>query len=195
MKFIPLGRNLIVGLSFILIIPSCGKDDGKVAYGYSYVYMPQSILQSGGTNNNYIVPSTSSGSDSATYNYIYDSTDQKINVILGVYRSGLEAAIGYSVTVKASTDTIASLIKSGTLSNGLALGNDMYRLPEMVTVSNGNLGTHFYLSLDWTKIKNYTGLNLAISVSISNPSRYSLDTSQATTIVIVNINKLHSLID
>lgn len=171
---------------------SCGKDDSKVDYGYSYVYMPQSITQSGGTNNNYTVPS---GTDSSTYNYLYDSTTGKIKVILGVYCSGLSATAGYDVTVSASTDTITKMIAAGTLTNTVAMPSSLYSLPSSVSVPAGSRSANFYLSFDRGALLAYSSQKLALAVKISNPTKYTLDSTQATTIVVVNVASLLSEIN
>src|SRR5581483_12380194 len=79
---------------------SCKKDDSKLDYGYSKIYMPQAIFKSGGVNNNYPVPS---GTDSSTYNYEVDTKANRLNVILGASLSGPGTG-AFSVDVKADND-------------------------------------------------------------------------------------------
>lgn len=195
MKFFNKYKGLLLILLGAICFAGCSKDDSSVAYGSSYVYMPEAIVQSGGTSNTYTVPTASSGVDSSTYNFIYDSTNNKIKVILGVYRSGLEGLSSFSVTVSASTDTITKMITAGKISNGVAMSSSIYSLPSNVTVPSGSRSVSFYLSLNLDSLKNYTGKNLALAVSISNPTKYTLDTTLATTIVVVNVNNLLSLVD
>ncbi len=71
---------LIIVLVLVVGAYSCQKDDAKLPYGISRIYMPQAIQQSGGVNNQDPVPS---GTDSSTYNYTLDTKGSRLDVILG----------------------------------------------------------------------------------------------------------------
>lgn len=172
----------------IFILISCEKDAKNTDWGIAKIYMPQAAIVSGGLNNNYPVP-WSSGN--GVENYIIDSSEQKnnINVILGVYRSGLQPLEQYSVDVKVNNDTVTQLINNGTLTNTILLPAKTFLLPASVTVPDGQRESTFYLTIDRNKLLQdsvYSGKNLALAVSIANPSKYELNTSLSTTIVLVS---------
>jgi hypothetical protein len=166
---------------------SCEKNDKDIAYGNTTIFMPQATV-SGGGNANYPVPS---GKDSATYNFVNDPAAGKVNVILGVSRSGLPAYQSFSVGVSVNKDTINQLISKGVLGAGvLLLPDDVYTLPENVSVPAGQAGTTFFLSLDKNKLKTYAGQQLAIAVKLDKPTLYQLNPIISTTVVIINAGAL-----
>ena len=73
-------QTLLAAVITGTVISSCEKAASDKDFGFSKIYMPQAIFKSGGTSNNYPVPS---GSDSSTYNYLVEAKDKKLNIILG----------------------------------------------------------------------------------------------------------------
>ncbi|EHQ28127.1 DUF5013 domain-containing protein [Mucilaginibacter paludis] len=173
-----------------LQISSCKKDASQLSYGFSMIYMPQSILKSGGVNNNYPVPS---GTDSSTYNYVVDQTKGKVNVILGVSVSG-PGKDGYGVDIKTNSDTVRQLFTSGVIDTVTykLMPDAMYTLPSHIDIASGSTAGTFYLSIDLATIKKaqYTGKKMVLAVSIANPSKYALNKALATTIVIIDVDAL-----
>ena len=180
---------IIPGLLAVLLF-ACRKDDSKLPYGFSKIYMPQAILQSGGVNNNYPVPS---GTDSSTYNYAIDTKSSRLNVILGANLSG-PASGAYSVDILADNDTLQQLFASGVFDTATykPMPSSMYTLPAQLSVPQGARGGTFDLGLDIGALKSdsFAGKYLVLAVKISNPTQYTLDTALSTTIVVVNVNSL-----
>ena len=167
-----------------LILHSCEEADSEKNWGIAKVYMPQASLQSGEADNNYYVPS---GSNEFNKNYTVEGST--INVVLGVYRSGLQELQGYTVDVISRADTINQLITDGVLANAALLPDDTYSIPGNLTVPDGEREMTFHLSIDRNAISanypSFVGMNLVLAVGITNPSRYELNQSLSTTIVIV----------
>ena len=169
---------------------SCKKDDSKLPYGFSKIYMPQAIYLSGGVNNNYPVPS---GSDSSTYNYYLDTKSARLNVILGATLSGPSSG-AYSVDIKVNNDTIQQLFDSKVMDTAVykLMPASMYTIPTKLDVAQGSRSGTFDLSIDIGDLKSsdYVGKFLVLAVKIANPTQYALDTGLSTTIVVVDVNSL-----
>jgi hypothetical protein len=169
---------------------SCQKDDSKLPYGFSKIYMPQAIVQSGGVNNNYPVPS---GTDSSTYNYSLDTKSSKLNVVLGALLSG-PASGAYSVGIQVNNDTIQQLFAAKVFDTALykLMPAAMYTIPTQLDVAAGARGGTFNLGIDIGMLKSnaYAGKYLVLAVKIVKPTQYTLDTALSTTIVVVNVNSL-----
>ena len=91
-------------------LAGCEKEASSLDYGTPLVYMPQSMQS--GTSIVYNVPS---GLDSATYNYVIDTPNNKLNIVLGVLRSGKAANDGFSVAILTDPDTVNAAIAGGSL--------------------------------------------------------------------------------
>lgn len=169
---------------FFFGLNSCEEADSEKEWGIAKVYMPQAAIKSG-AHSNYEVPS---GTSEFNKNYFIENNN--IKVVLGVYRSGLQELESFSVDVAVRADTLNQLITDGTLADAVALPDDTYTLPGTLTVASGERESIFYLSIDRQKLMNdypsYVGMRLALAVSIANPSKYELNRSLSTTIVIVN---------
>lgn len=169
-----------------LLFAGCKKNDNGLVFGDEYVYMPQA-LQSGGVSLEYQVPGSL---DSAGRNYTVDSAANRLNVILGVLRSGMQDPEGYSAQVSVDADTVTQAIASGALA-AVALPDKAYTLPGAVTVPAGSTGTTFDLSVDIDVLKAFAGKKVALAVKISDPSRYQLNDSYSETIVVIDVDALH----
>jgi hypothetical protein len=180
----------IAVIASALQITSCQKDASKLAYGFSKIYMPQSIINSGGVNNNYPVPS---GTDSSTYNYLVDEAKGKVNIILGAVLSG-PGKDAYGVDITTNSDTVRQLFTSGVIDTGTykVMPAAMYTLPAHLDVPSGKKDATFYLSIDLAALKatQYEGKKLILAVALTNPSNYSLNKAIATTIVIIDVDAL-----
>lgn len=116
-----------------------------------------------------------------------DTLTGKINIPLGVYRSGLESLESFSVTITASTENIPTDAET------VLLPADAYTLPTSATVAAGQRNATFYLSLDRNKIQSYLGKKLALAVSISNPTKYTLNEALSKTTVVFSVNEFFGL--
>ena len=166
-----------------LVFYSCEEPASEQDWGIAKVYMPQASLQSG-SSHNYVVPS---GDNEFDKNYNLDNNS--LNVVLGVYRSGLQPLEGFSVEVGTRADTVNQLINDGVLTGAILLPADAYELPATISVPGGEREATFYLSIDRAKLladhPEAAGMDLVLAVNIANPSRYELNQSLSTTIVII----------
>jgi hypothetical protein len=182
-----IANGLLIAFS-LFFFTACEKSDSEKEWGIAQIYMPQASIQSGGLNNNYVVPY---GTNEFDKNYTIDSSGGKndINVILGVYRSGLQALEAYSVNIVTRPDTVDQLIDNGVIQNAVRLPDNMYSIPSSISVSDGQREATFYLTIDRNKLladpDTFGGKTLVLAVGISDPSRYDLNISLSTTIVIV----------
>ncbi|WP_205511097.1 DUF5013 domain-containing protein [Longitalea arenae] len=190
MKHKLVNHIFIIAVFTGILVTSCEKAASEKDYGLSKIYMPQAIFKSGGTTNNYPVPS---GSDSSTYNYLVDTKDKKLNIILGAALSGRNSS-GFSVDITVNNDTVQQLLAANMLDTTLykLMPATMYTLPATMEVEPGNLSGTFYLSVDITALKQsqYAGKLLVLAVQLANPSRYELNSAISTTLVIIDVNAL-----
>jgi len=175
--------KIILSLLLILsIFSSCKKGDGDQDYGFPYIYMPQAML-SGGLDNYYNVPS---GGGEYTYNFKVENG--KLNIILGVLRSGKLPNEAYSVNVSAEAPSSSVLAAVG----GIVMPSTLYTLPQKVDVSADKSGESFYLSIDSNTLSSatYAGKKLVLTISINSPSKFELAETGTDVVVIVDVNKV-----
>lgn len=166
------------------IFTACKKE--VPVYGDAYIYMPQATA-SGGLSNMYIVPS---GGGVLTYNLKPDNG--KIDIVLGVSRSGTERGQDFTVDVAARTDETINFISSGVLPNAVALPEGSYSLPAQVTATGSNHAT-FYLSVDSAMLMNdlsYTGQKLVLAVGISNATAYTISDNNNIATVVIDVDAI-----
>ncbi len=176
---------VIVMLLTTVFFIGCEKAASDNPIGLEMVYLPQAIV-SGGTNINYIVPS-GFGND---VNFKVDLTSNKVNVLLGVSKSGKAQTKSFSVDVSTRTDTIAQLITGG--ATFLMLPSTAYSLPQKVTIEANQTSASFNLSIDKTILKTYAGKRVAVCVVIANPSNaaYTMSSKNRQVIIIIDVNAL-----
>lgn len=171
----------------LIVIVSCEKDDSDKNWGVAKIYMPQAAVVSGGINNNYPVP-WSSGY--GVNNYEIDSTENTIKIVLGVYQSGIRPIGGYSVHIAANVDTTNQIVDGGSVNDGVLLPEDVYTLPEEISVPDGQREATFYLTIDRSKLiaeyPDYYNKKLLLAVNISNASKYELNDALSTTVVVID---------
>ena len=170
-------------LLFVAFFIGCEDDVQDIEYGTPSIFMPQATI----SNLNYAVPS---GRDSATYNF--KITGDKVNIILGVARSGKQSNEAFTVNVTANADTVGALLSSNILTpaNTMVLPSAIYTLPASVTVPAGANSASFYLSVDKAQLKTYAGKKLAIGVLLKEPSKYALNNTINKVVVIIDVNAL-----
>ena len=194
MKF----KNIILSvLSAIgLIMPSCKEGDGDADYGTEdiCIYIPQATLGEG-INFNYYVPS---GAGKNTYNFAADAANNKLDIILGVIRSGkITDAAGFSVDIVVSTTETDILVAEGEIENAMVLPETMYELPNKVAVEANKNNASFFLTVDAQKLLNgsYDGKNLILVVSIANPTNYKLSEKNILVAVIIDVDAVRSFFE
>ena len=174
-------------------LAGCEKEASSLDYGTPLVYMPQSMQS--GTSIVYNVPS---GLDSATYNYVIDTPNNKLNIVLGVLRSGKAANDGFSVAILTDSDTVNAAIAGGSLVGNpdptdsiVLLPSSAYSLPATVQIPSGSNQATFYLSVDIGQLKALSGKKAALAVFLDKPSTYTLSPVNSETIVLIDVNALN----
>ena len=182
-------KYLVLTITLITagLLSSCSIADNEVEWGLTKIYMPQAFT---GTTF-YAVPTGK--------NFSIDSINNKINISLGVYRSGLQKLESFSVQVAIDNDTINKLIGSNLITKTILMPLDMYTIPTSVIVPDGLRDVSFNLSLDKAKLTTFyntpsnAGLSLALAVYISNPTKYELNQAISKVIIIVDVPKVLGL--
>ena len=179
---------IIAGIS----LTGCEKSDSSTLFGNSIIYIPQSTV-SGGQNLHYLVPT---GANADTYNYKVDATGNKVNVLLGVLRTGMETYDSYSVSITTRADTINQLIANGKINLTpstkpvVLLPSNSYTMPTTVTVPDGSSAASFNLAVNLTDLKTYVGKKVALCVAISNPTKYMLSSTNKNVIILIDVDVL-----
>ena len=156
------------------IFVSCEKPDSEKEWGIALIYMPQSNYDP------YIVPN--SGTDAQiNRNFSFDSVNMKLNVFLGVYRSGLQALESYTVNLASEPVSV---------DGAMILPEGQYHLPSSVTCPDGQRDATFYLEVDLGFLANNQANNYSLAVSISDPSRYELNEDLSRTEILINTTQL-----
>lgn len=181
--------SAVVLLCCVLFLPGCKKGDGEKDFGLAYIYMPQA-LATDGVNNHYAVPA---GQGSLTHNYIIE--DGKLKVILGVLLSGSAKSSGFSVDVVPMTTQTEDVINAGTIAGAMLLPAGAYTLPETVSVGKGSNSNAFYLAVDLETIEDqaYAGKKFLLQVGIANPTKYDLNHTNTSVMVIIDADKIAAL--
>ena len=176
---------LLILLAFS-ILTGCQEGDGDDDYGFAYIYMPQAMV-AGGLENNYNVPS--GGGESA---YNFKVNDGKLNIILGVLRSGKLSDKAFSVDINAFVPSSGVLSAVG----GIALPSTIYSLPQILNVPSDKSGESFLLSVDAAALKSevYDGKKLVLVVEISNPSNFELSETGTSVVVIIDVDRVRAFL-
>jgi len=161
---------ILVFLSFV----SCEADERDVNVTPK-VYMPQAAY-----GDSYIVPNN--GTDvQMNKNYDIDSVNNKLNIYLGVYRSGLGELKAFSVDVHAGSIAIPSTT---------LLPVSDYTLPTKVSVEVGKREAYFYLTVNLDFLKNNRTMNFSLPVTITNLSFYDFNDKLTTTKVYIKTSEI-----
>jgi len=190
MDFIVKNTRFVLAFTalFSLAVASCGKGDGEADCGLAFVYMPQATIT--GSSNQYPVPS---GDGTHTYNFKLEGG--KLNIILGVLRSGkFDNPQGFSVNIQVSsaeTDNAVALID-----NAVALPSNIYQMPNKVTVEDGNSSATFYLSVDVNQLLNgtYDGKQLVLAVEMGEPTHYNRAEQNTSVVVVIDVDAMRTIL-
>ncbi len=181
-------RSMI--LTALVFFFGCTKDDARMDYGFTKIYMPQSVIRSGGTNNQYPVPT---GTDSSTWNYSIDKAKGKLNITLGASLSG-PGVDAYSVDIKVNNDTIQKLLNAKLLdpATNVIMPSSMFSIPSSLEVAQGKRSGFFTLSIDYALLKSTTYRNkfLLVTIGFSNAKTYELNAPLSSAIVVVDVSKI-----
>jgi len=179
--------RLVVSLILIFAGLGCEKNVSDANFGDPIIFMPQAQIAA----LRYNVPNSGVGLDSVTRNW--QLTSDSLKIILGVARSGSGGTTSYSVETYVNADTVNQLITTGVFpaASALPLPSGTYVLPSTVNVTEGNLGSTFYLSIHRQKLKSYAGKTVLLSVGVKNPTSYTLNTLINKVIIVINVSALN----
>lgn len=182
---------LLATLLFAIVFISCEDGDGDADYGFTMLYMPQATA-SGGLDNNYYVPS---GEGEYTYNFKVNGGN--VDIILGVLRAGKVSDSPYQVDIISRADTTTQIVQSGIIENAVVMTESLYTLPGSVSVPGNKSGETFYMSVPIEVLKRpeHAGKKLVMTVAITNPSKYQLNTRKTSTVVIIDTDALLDIIE
>lgn len=172
---------IVCALCFSAIFISCEDDAKDEPWGNSLLYMPQSVLSSGGENANLKID-------------VYLSSKPDTSIVVGMYRSGLEPIQSVTADLVIATDTLAGAIN---LANNTSddnyqdfrdaklLPSDYYDLPRTISLADGQRENKVFIQLDKNKLfaDPHTG-PFILPVKLENPTRYELNEERSLTFFI-----------
>ena len=159
------------------MLSSCEE---KQEWGIKKIYMPQAAIANN-INHEYPVPMTGQQDKN------YSVEDGKLNIFLGVYRSGQGDLRAYSVDIY--HDAAASSSAAGT-GNRVAVPQNYLTYPSQVSVADGQRQNTFLLSIDLESLKaehpEYAEKELIVVIGIANPTLYELNEDISKTTIVID---------
>ncbi|MFC2115858.1 BT_3987 domain-containing protein [Bacteroidota bacterium] len=172
-------KSLLYILLAILIITACEKPATEEEWGYSLLYIPQAVLQSGGANNNFYVELNASSSPDTS-------------IVVGLYRSGMAPVEAVSVELSVDADSLNQAISGGLISNAVLLDPMYYQLPATLSLKAGNRSNYDYIVIHKDLLWNDTepdDMRFILPVRISNPTLYELNEDLSLCMFVFTRNK------
>lgn len=177
-------KNTFLSLALLFIVVSCDEAANDIEWGFSLLYMPQAIVQSGGVDNNYSVTVDSTGNPDTL-------------VVVGLYRSGLEPIEQVSVDLNVDIDTLNYLIskaeepdaavKYKMYNNARLLDVKYYTIPSTLSLEKGKRDNYDYILVHknalWTDPAPID-TKFILPLRISNPTRYELNQKLSVTMFV-----------
>lgn len=173
--------HIVCILCFSVLFISCEDNAKDEAWGNSLLYMPQSVLGSGGQNANLKIN-------------VYTSSKSDTSIVVGMYRSGLEPIKSVTANFVIAIDTLVSAINLGNTTtndnykdfkDAILLPSDYYELPTTISLADGQRENHVFIKLNKTKLfaDSHTG-PFILPVKLENPTRYELNEKRSLTFFI-----------
>jgi hypothetical protein len=179
-------KILVVLSGVALSLPSCTyKDIVDADYPAQLIYMPAAV--SNFVIDNVPLPTLADPTPGNPYNIIVDLPNKKLNIPLGIYRSGIDNKGAFSVKISVNNDTITKLLAiSGKLPAGTVLLNaDKYAVPSSVSMEDGQEVATFSLSVNLDSLsRNAPSKIYALGLGISSTERAS-NPKLSTAIVVI----------
>jgi len=165
---------IVLGL-ICLLFAQCEKADKDIEWGNSLLYIPQAVLQSGGSDACFYVTLTESINDTTIY--------------VGLYRSGLAPIEHVKADLIVDTDTLAKVIDIANSPDGGDAMYDVYRkakllspefytIPDEIELSDGQRENSVKLIVKKQLLMaqpDFPEYNYILPVRIVNPTRYQLN--------------------
>lgn len=182
----------ILAVVAALALSGCEKGDSQKDLGFPVIYIPQATVT--GLDNTYPVPAGPLDQYTTCNCKVEDG---KLNVIIGVLRSGFIAdRKAYSVSLgECPSETQSKLdgyAEAGTPAMALPAGT--YSIPSKIEVPAGENGATCYVSIDLaalavhkTQITADGGMKLLVlGLEISNPTQYSLAEKNTSVVMVID---------
>lgn len=171
----------IIAAVIAAMLTSCEK---QPQWGFKLIYMPQAAI-SNNLDHEYPVPM------SGQQDKNYALKGGKLDVFLGVYRSGQGDLQAYSVDVY--YDPVLSGAAAASAADRVAIPLNYLHFPDKVSVEDGSRQKTFNLTVDLAALKaahpEYAGKMLVAAIGIANPSKYELNEEISKTIIVIDSSK------
>ncbi len=170
--------NKFFGLLFftlLLLFQSCQKPDKDIEFGNILLYIPQAVVQSGGSNNNFLVTISASG-----------AADTLVSV--GLYRSGMESLAAVTVDLITDIDTLQKAIqisrdpsaeaKYDIFKQAKLMPLEYYSVPAKMSLTDGQRDSYVYITINKAKLlsdPDFGAMKFILPLRITNPTKYSLN--------------------
>jgi len=177
--------NSLFILLIIVTLSACEKDISEEKVGIENVYIPQSISAST-SDNNYAVPGNINFGAAKIFKD--DEVNNKVQIYLGVAKSGTQETQPFTVDISSRADTINQLITAG--SSFVLLPSAAYTLPPNISLAAGQTSASFNMVIDKPTLKAFAGKKVAACVSLSNPTKYTLNARTKKVIIIIDVDAL-----
>ncbi len=172
-------KRLIPIILITFLVANCEKPAKDEEWGFSLLYIPQAVVQSGGTDNNYYVELDSTANADTT-------------IVVGLYRSGLEPVKSVTVDLSVDADTLSEAISEGLIFNAVLLDPEYYQLPDKLSLSDGQRSNYDYITIHkdllWDDPEP-DDRQFILPVRISNPTRYELNEDLSLCMFVFTRNK------
>jgi hypothetical protein len=175
-------------IAIVALFPACEYQEfADTDYPEQLIYMPAAYY------NHYLIDEiTSETGDNPTpgnpERFQVDLLNSKFKVLLGVYRSGINANGSFDINIGINTDTIQNLLNTpNALPEGtLLLDPDKYSIINSVRMNDGQRLAKFDLEIDLDfLVNNYPNGIFALGVEISSDDR-EVNPDLALTILVVD---------
>lgn len=166
-------KKLLCFLLPLVIAALCSCEDEREIDVTPKVYMPQATW-----GDAYVVSGTTSNDNK---NYEVDKANNKINIFLGVYQSGVGELGGFSVDISAGDKPV-----EGTL----LLPESAYDMPSRISVPEGKRENYFWLEVDLHFLLKNRDSDYSLPVSISNLTKGVFNDKYTTTNVHIKTSEL-----
>lgn len=168
-------KNGISLLMMTLVLGSCAYQNvGEAVFPDTLTYLPASV---GGVYNVNTVAAT------GAVRYSVDLTNKKLNIPLGIFRSGTTFDGNFTANIAANNDTINKMIAATRLTATDLLSAENYSLPTSVTGESGKDAAPFNLSVNLDYLRNNAAKKFAVAVTISGDK---INQGLSTAVVVID---------
>lgn len=195
-------RNRI-GTFVLVALAACNKNNGyiDVAYPDGAIYMAQAAVATVGPGANGFYSLTPYVPNQPQRSSV-DVAGSKLNVPLGIIKSGVSTNGAYTIGISANADSINKLIAAGkfAVSSDPGVTTELlpttaYTLPPSVDIADGSTSATFNLSLDLNfltaSFNTAPKKRYAVAVTISSSAKASVvKAALATTVVLIDTRQV-----